>query len=248
MIDNALYVNADGGKQILTNMQVIANNLANLNTSGFHADYKNIVDQHHLLDENRKAMVEAHAVFTNPKSGPVNYTGRELDVAVDGEQGYIAVQTPSGQMAYTRAGSMDVTSQGLLVTRKGDIVLGAAGVITIPQSSKVVIDKNGVVYAQPPGEAAASLAEVGRIKLVEAKSTDMRKGEDGLYYPREDIQPRPAVDVKLIPESLEGSNVDAIRCLTELIECSRQFDMHTKLMRDVGDNETKANQLLDVLT
>lgn len=248
MIENTLYASANGGKQILTNMQVIANNLANMNTTAFHADYKNFLDSDSLKNEERKTFIQNNSIYTDPKPGAINYTGRNLDVAIDGVNGYLAVQTQSGQLGYTRSGSLDITSQGLLVTSKGDIVLGTAGVITVPPSSQVTIDKNGVVYALLPGEPSTALSEVGKINLVEADPVNMKKGNDGLFYPNGNFLPTPAVNPKLIPESLEGSNVDPVRCLTELIESSRQFDIHTKLMREASENATKSNQLLNITT
>ncbi|KGP63694.1 hypothetical protein EP47_04850 [Legionella norrlandica] len=248
MLEHSLYVNANGGKQIVTNMQVIANNLANISTTAFRADYKNVVNTDSIKNEDRKRVIQNNLIYTDPKPGAINYTGRNLDIAIDGINGYLAVQTQSGQLGYTRAGSLDITSQGLLVTSKGDIVLGTTGVITVPPSSKVTIDKNGVVYAQLPGEPATTLSEVGKINLVEAEPANMKKGNDGLFYPNGNFLPTPAVNIKLIPESLEGSNVDPIRCLTELIESSRQFDIHTKLMREASENATKSNQLLNITT
>lgn len=248
MIENSLYTNTNGGKEILTHIQIIANNLANMNTTAFHADYKNVVAANATQNEERKNFIHQNSAYTDAKPGPINYTGRDLDVAIDGTNGYIAVQNQSGELGYTRAGSLDITAQGLLVTSKGDMVLGTGGVISIPPSSKVTIDDDGRVYAQPPGETATALVEIGKINLVEAEPISMQKGQDGLFYPKGDSFPTPAVKVKLIPESLEGSNVNPINCLTELIDSSRQFDMHTKMMKEASENATKSNQLLNIIT
>lgn len=245
MIDSLLYINADSGRQLSTNMEIIANNLANINTTAFHADYKNIIDSA-AIPKDKSAFVEQNAIYTHSKPGPINYTGRNLDIAIDGARGYFAVQNKSGAMGYTRAGNLDITPQGILVTSKGDLVLGTSGVISIPPSSKVTIDSRGFVYAQLPGESGTTLSEVGKINLVEADSLTMKKGPDGLFYPSGDNIPSPAVHAQIIPESLEGSNVDPIRCLTDLIESSRQFDIHTKLIREASDNAAKSNQLLHI--
>lgn len=246
MIDSSIYTNTSGSKNILHSMQMIAHNLANINTTGFHADYENITTKNESGSELKTRMFsERNSIYTDSHTGPINYTGRELDVAIDGP-GFISVQTKSGKVGYTRAGSLNITPQGLLVTDKGDIVLGTAGVINVPASAKVSIDKKGIISAHEAGQPANTLAEIGQIKLVEAAPDTVAKGEDGIYYPIDGSNPTESMNVRLVPESLEGSNVDAIRALTDLIELSRQFDMNSKQISSVEQNADKANQLLNI--
>lgn len=250
MSDSYLFANSNGVSNLMASMQLIANNLSNVNTAGFHADYRNILSQkaHSNEEDDTQIPVDLrNGIYTDPKQGPINYTGRELDVAIEG-RGYIAVQTKRGETGYTRTGSLNITPEGLLVTSKGDIVLGNGGIINVPPSSKVTIDKHGVVSAQLAGQPGISLAEIGRISLVDIPSKSIQKEADGLYYPNENFVPVPSNDITLATESLEGSNVDVIRCLTDLIECSRQFDMRTKNMKTADDNAIKANQLLNIQT
>lgn len=246
MTDSALYTNVGGAKNLLQSMQLIANNLANINTNAFHGDYENFVAKNLSDDKlNTRVLTERSGIYTDLKPGPVNYTGRDLDVAIDGP-GFIAVQTKEGSVAYTRAGNLNITPDGLLVTSKGDIVLGQGGVITVPPTSRLTIDKTGIVSAQVEGQPGETLAEVGRIMLVDAPAKQITKGINGLYHSVDNTSFPASQDVRLIPESLEGSNVDAIKCLTDLIEYSRQYDMHTKHIRSVEENANKGNQLLNV--
>lgn len=246
MLDSSVYTTTSGSKNILQTMQMIAHNLANMNTTGFHADYETITSKNTASSGlNTRLFSESNSIYTDSHTGPINYTGRELDIAIDGP-GFIAVQTQSGKVGYTRAGNLNITPQGLLVTHKGEIVLGTAGVITIPASSKISIDKKGVLSAHEAGQPANTLAEIGKIKLVVAAPGSLAKGEDGMYYPVNGTNPEESSEVRLIPESLEGSNVDAIRALTDLIELSRQFDMNSKHMSSAEQNADKANQLLTI--
>ncbi|MFI4963146.1 MAG: flagellar basal body rod protein FlgF [Legionellales bacterium] len=246
MTDSVLYTSSNGAKNLLSTMQLIANNLSNVNTTAFHADYGNLTAAKPSDGESPSRIhIGSNGVFTDPTPGPINYTGRELDIAIKG-QGYISVQTKQGQQAFTRAGNLNITPQGLLVTGKGDLVLGPGGAIEIPATARVSIDAKGVVSAHIPGQPAKSIAEVGRIGLVEALPGTMQKGEDGLFYPRGDATPVLSTKISLERESLEGSNVDVVRSLTDLIECSRQFDMHTKQFHTADENASKSNQLLNV--
>lgn len=246
MTDSALYTGSMSAKNLLNSMRLIANNLANINTNGFHADYETVISEKKLTSiSETRIMPSTSQTYTDFKTGPINYTGRELDVAIDGP-GFIAVQSKTGEAALTRAGSLNINPQGLLITSKGDMVLGASGPISIPNASDVSIDKHGILSARVSGEAGITLAEVGRIQLMEIAPENVSKGEDGLYYPKGDAAAAVSLNVRLIPESIEGSNVDGIRSLTELIELSRQFDMHTKHINAVEENAIKANKLLDL--
>jgi flagellar basal-body rod protein FlgF len=246
MADGALYTGTVGAKNLLQSMRSIANNLANINSVGFYADYETLATHKVKGSSLQTRILPLTAkTYTDFKPGPILNTGRELDVAVDGP-GFIAVQNKKGEAGFTRNGSFNITPEGFLVTQKGDLVLGLGGVITIPPASSVSIDRAGVISARLKGEAQNTTTEVGRIKVVELAPSEAAKGEDGLYYPVGSANIVESPRVKLLPGALEGSNVDAIRSLTELIELSRQFDMHTKQMKAVEENATKANRLLDI--
>ncbi len=246
MVDSALYTNVGGAKEFLRKTHLLSNNLANINTVGFHADFGTMVSNKvNAAGMQSRTIPTLGETYTNHKSGPVSYTGRELDVAIDGE-GFFAVQNKAGQEGLTRAGNFDITSQGLLVTQNGDLILGEDGVIDIPPASQVTISQNGTVTARLKGEPESTVAEIGRIKLVKPSVTDIEKGEDGLYYPKAGADIASSREVALVPESLEGSNVDPVSALIELVDTSRQFDFQTKLMHTIEENATKANSLLDL--
>lgn len=246
MTDHILYTSSGGANEALRRTQLLTNNLANINTIGFHADYETVTSKAvQTTGLQTRTLAKIGQVYTDDKTGPISFTGRSLDVAIDGP-GFIAVQAKNGTVGYTRAGNMDITVDGHLVTHKGELVLGQEGLISIPPSASVSIDKKGVVSAQIKGEAGTTLAEIGRIKLVNFDAKDVSKKEDGLFRPNNEGDQGNGLPIMLVPESLEGSNVDAVRALVELIDLSRQFDSEAKITKIAEENAAKANGLLNV--
>ena len=246
MVDTALFVGMSGAKETMRSLQIISNNLANANTIGFQADYETMKS---YSDNQQRMQTRAYSTggssHSDFKQGPIIETGDDLDIAIVGP-GFIAVQTKDGKEAYTRAGNLKITPDGLLLTNKGDMVLSDKGILTVPLATKISINDFGELSAHLPGESETEMAKLGNIKLVDLPVNALQKGEDGLFYLTDDSS-KPNTDhaVKIRSGALEGSNVDSVMALTQLIEISRQFEMHTKLMKTIEDNSAKSNQLLD---
>ncbi|HRF45408.1 MAG TPA: flagellar hook-basal body complex protein, partial [Candidatus Competibacteraceae bacterium] len=131
-MDRMLYVAMTGAQQTLRAQAITSHNLANANTVGFRqdmADFRNMPVFGDGLPTRSYAMAERSGI--DLKSGKLMSTGRELDVAVQGE-GWIAVQAPDGNEAYTRSGDLQRDANGLLTTATGYPVLGNGGPISIP--------------------------------------------------------------------------------------------------------------------
>lgn len=246
MVDTALFVGMTGAKQSMHSLRVISNNLANANTLGFRADYETIKT---VPTNQNKMQTRIYSrpdkTYSDFKQGPIIKTGGDLDIAING-QGFIAVQTKEGKEAYTRAGNLQITKDGLLVTGKGDVVLGSNGVMTIPPSNRISIGERGTISVQPRGQSPNELTTLGNIKLVDIPHNQLQKGVDGLFYLSEGASATASDAVRITSGALEGSNVDPVRALSELIDISRQFEMHTKLMKSIEDNSGKSNQLLNI--
>jgi flagellar basal-body rod protein FlgF len=176
-------------------------------------------------------------------AGVVSNTGRELDVAVHGE-GWIAVQGRDGREAYTRAGDLRVTPNGQLTTGAGLPVLGNGGPIAIPQYEKLDIGADGTITIRPSGQAASALAVVDRIKLVSPPLEQLSKGEDGLMRLRDGREADPDARVQLVSGSLEGSNVNAVDALVNMLTLQRQFEMQVKMMRTTEETDAAASQVM----
>lgn len=236
-MDRSLYIAMSGAKQTLLAQTANANNLANTQTTGFKSDLEQFRSQPVLgagYPTRVYAMTEKPG--TDFSHGAMQTTGRDLDVAINGE-GFIAVQGADGKEAYTRAGDLRVTPEGLLQTGAGLQVLGQSGPIAIPPSEKLTIGGDGTISIIPMGTGnATTLVEVDRIKLVNPALANLEKLNDGLLHTKDGQLLETDADVKLAAGVLEGSNVNSINAMVDMIELARNFELQTKVMKNVDEN------------
>lgn len=245
-MDRLIYTAMTGAKHVFMQQAGTANNLANASTIGFKAQEHRFRAVPVLGDgmPTRAFVVDA-SVSDVMDQGPLMFSGRNLDVAVNGK-GWIAVQMPDGSEAYTRAGSLDVDVTGLLQTKSGLTVAGGGGPINIPPDNNIEIAPDGTVSVVPTFGTPNNVNAIGRIKLVNPPEADMVRGADGLFRMR-DNQPAPADEtVKLAPGTLEGSNVNVTDAMVNLISLSRQFEMQIKMLQTADTNAQRADQLLSL--
>ena len=242
-MDKSVYIGMTGEKSSMHQLEILTNNLANVNTTGFRADYET-VKQTAVSSNPKETRVfsTVNGTYTDFNHGPTLNTGRDLDVAISGE-GFIAVQGKEGREGYTRAGSLEL-DQGNLVTKAGEIVVGRSGIINIPAAEKINIAIDGTVSARLKG--TKEMVEIGRIKLVSPKTSTLEKGADGLFYTKNNELQIPDDKLQLVHGALEGSNVNAVDTLTKLIDLSRNFEVHSHIMKSVQENMDKANQILEI--
>jgi flagellar basal-body rod protein FlgF len=243
-MDKMLYLAMTGAKQTMVAQTVNSNNLANVSTNAFKADleqFRSMQVEGDGLPSRTYSMTESPGVDVTP--GPVNITGRELDLAIKGD-GWIAVQAPDGSEAYTRAGALRISSLGMLETTSGHAVLGDGGPIVVPQAEKIEIGVDGSISIRPIGARANEMAEIGRIKLVNPAAGSLTKGEDGLIRTRDASTAAADIDVQLVSGAIEGSNVSAIKSMVKMIELSRQYEMQIKMMKTAEENDAAATQMM----
>ena len=246
-MDRSLYIAMSGAKQTLLAQTANANNLANTQTTGFKADLEQFRSQPVFgagYPTRVYAMTERPG--TDLAHGAMQTTGRDLDVAISGE-GFIAVQGEDGKEAYTRAGDLRVTPEGLLQTGTGLQVLGQNGPITIPSSEKLTIGGDGTISIIPMGSGnATTLVEVDRIKLVNPELDKLEKLNDGLLHSKNGQLLAADADVKLAAGVLEGSNVNPINAMVDMIELARNFELQTKMMKNVDENAGASAKLMQM--
>lgn len=245
MVDKALYIGTSSERSAMKSMDLITNNLANSNTDGFRADYETSKPyQVNLKGQQTRAYSVLDIAYSDFTHGPIYNTGRDLDVAISSD-GFFAVQSQTGKEAYTRAGNFQL-KDGLLKTESGQIVLGTNGVISIPQdAARVSIGDDGSISVQLKGDN--QMVPINRLKLTNPLVSQLQKGADGLFYfAGQGGAPKPDENVRLTTHALEGSNVNPVKALTDLIDISRQFQLHTNFIKTMGENANKANQLLEV--
>lgn len=245
-MDRLIYTAMTGAKHVFMQQAGTANNLANASTIGFKSQehrFRAVPVQSEAMAT--RAFVVDASVSDVFDEGPLMFTGRNLDVAVQG-RGWMAVQLPDGSEAYTRAGSLDVDVNGLLLTKSGHTVLGDGGPLNVPPDNNIEIAPDGTVSVIPAAGTPNNVSAIGRIKLVNPPETDLVRGSDGLFRLR-DGQPAPvAENVKLAAGTLEGSNVNVTDAMVNLISLSRQFELQIKMMQTADQNAQRADQLLSL--
>ncbi|MAS65951.1 MAG: flagellar basal-body rod protein FlgF [Pseudomonadales bacterium] len=245
-MDKSLYISMTGASQNAMAQRAHANNLANLTTTGFRRDFEQARSMPVFGDGYAtRAYAMTERPGTDMSAGVMQETGRELDVAVQGE-GWIAVQAADGTEAYTRAGSLNIDAFGVLRTSSGLPVLGNGGPIAIPPAQKVEIGSDGTISIRALGEGPAVMAEVDRLKLVNPDPTTLEKGADGLMRTK-DGQPQVADGVVQVATGfLEGSNVNAVEEMTAMLSLARQFELHIKMMRTAEENAQATDRILQM--
>lgn len=243
-MDRMLYLAMSGAKQTMQAQAASTNNLANVNTTGFKADLA-AARSMPVFGEGHASRVYAmtERPGINYAAGTAQFTGNELDFAINGD-GFIAVQTADGGEAYTRRGDMKINANGLLENGAGQLVMGEGGPIALPPAEKIQIGVDGIITIQPLGQGVNTLAEVDRIKLVNPVLTDIQKGEDGLFRMKDGSEAQADAVVQVIPGSLESSNVNAVAEMVNMINLQRQFEMQVKAMKAVEENDESATQMM----
>jgi flagellar basal-body rod protein FlgF len=234
-----VYVAMGGAKATLQRQDSLANNLANASTAGFRAE----------LQAFRAVPVRGDGATTrvyalestigyNATPGPVQTTGRSLDVAMKGNA-WLAVQALDGTEAYTRAGSLEVNPEGQLVTPSGLPVMGDGGPITLPANAQVEIAPDGTISTKV-GNGRPQ--QSGKLKLVTPEAP-LTRGTDGLFRGAEgDLTADP--NARLQSGALEGSNVSPVETMVAMITASRQFEQQMKLLQTAEQKEQSAAKLL----
>jgi flagellar basal-body rod protein FlgF len=243
-MDRLVYVAMSGAKESLRALTANNHNLANVSTTGFRADLSAFqTNQVTGAGLPSRAYAMNSSAGWDASAGPLQNTGRSLDVAVKGN-GWIAVQSADGSEAYTRAGDLHVDENGSLVTATGLQVLSDSGAVTVSPYNSITIGADGTISIVPAGQTASTSAVVGRIKLVNPATQDLVRGQDGLFRRASGEAAPSDAAVSLVPGALEGSNVDVASVMTNMIELSRRYELQIKAMRTAEDTANSGTKLL----
>jgi len=220
-------------------MNVVANNIANMNTTGFKGEKMMFIE--HLVKSagggrisgDQLAFVRDIATVRDLSEGPLERTGNPLDVALRGD-GYFVVETKDGDR-YSRSGRFHLDEGGQLVTDRGDPVLSDGGqpFFFSTEDKDISISRDGTV--------ATENGELGRIRVVEFENQQkLRATAGGLYETGE--QPQDVDSPDIVQGMLEGSNVEPIIELTRMIEVSRSYDAAKKFIDKEDERMRKVAQ------
>lgn len=247
-MDRSLFIAMNGAKQTLLAQTANANNLANSQTTGFKSD----------LEQSRAMQAfgpgyptRVYSMTERPgtimAAGELQTTGRDLDVSINGD-GWFAVQAPEGGEAYTRAGDLRLTPEGLLVNGAGYKFLGENGQpIAIPPADKIEVGRDGTISFIPQGSNQLALVVVERLKLVNPGNDNLEKLQDGLMHTKPGAAtPQADANINILQGTLEGSNVNTMAAMVELIELSRNFELQSKVMKNADDNAAVSARLMQM--
>ena len=244
-MDHLIYTAVSGLTDSMTRERVIANNMANANTTGFRAEmiYATPMTLKGPSLEAR-AMTEAEVKGADMRAGAITQTDQPLDLAVEAEA-MIAVQAEDGTEAYTRRGDLSVSASGILQNGDGRPVIGGAGPITVPGDAKITIAADGSVMALAAGSAKGTPPDVvDKIKLASPAGSTIAKGLDGLFrvqgggvLPADD-------NARVQSGALEQSNVNTSAVLVDMLEAQRLFEIRTKLVSTAKDIDQSGTSLM----
>lgn len=239
-MENSVYIAMSRQASLERQLDITANNLANVNTPSYKAE--RLVFREFLMETQRSApglsYVQDLGQYRVMDEGPIRQTGNPLDVAISGD-GFFAVETELGER-YTRHGRFQMDAEGTLVTGTGEPVLGEAGPIVIPPGeSDLSISGDGVISGRN--------GELGQLRVVRFENPEeLRRGANGMFTSQE--EPVDVADPRVIQGSLEDSNVEAVVELTNMMQISRTharvkkfLDQEDRRMRDMIDKLTRAS-------
>lgn len=227
-----------------------AQNLANLNVPGFRRDLASSGTAAFVISEAgqgaRAVQIERGPQLFSGRSGPMQETGDPMHLAIDGE-GWFLVQPDGGAPALSRRGDLTLDAQGRLVNGEGDALLGTDGApLRPPPFSRIEIDDLGQIRIQP--RAGGPMVAAGMLATTLAAGADLAKGPDGRIRAFDGTVPPADQGARLRQGVLEGSNVDAVTEMVEMIDLQRSFELTLRLVgtaRDLDEGTARLMRLPD---
>ncbi|HXW27517.1 MAG TPA: flagellar basal-body rod protein FlgF [Xanthobacteraceae bacterium] len=255
-MQNTLLVGLSRQTVLEREMEVIANNIANVDTNGFKADFS--LFEEYLMPGARNgnfrvadspvSFVRHRGTLIDLNQGAFQRTGNPLDVAINGD-GFLAIQTPQGER-YTRNGALQINPQGELVTAEGYQVLGDGGPIAFQaQDTGITINPQGTVSVKDAANSTIAIIR-GQLRIVNFTQPQRLQKEGGSTFSTTADMPATATtNAQVVQGALEKSNVRPILEMTHMIEVSRSYAMIANLMQSQADlHKSSLQQLSDVPT
>jgi flagellar basal-body rod protein FlgF len=241
----SIHTSGAGMEPMMTRLEVIANNLANMNTTGYKRDevFMQLVKDAALLQAQGKGDLSEVQVerITDFSDGSLNPTNNPLDVAVQG-RGFFVVDTPQG-LRYTRNGNFTLTSSGTLVTAQGDPVMGVNGRIQLPDLQNL---KRGQIVISESGEIDVDNRSIARLRVVDfGAGTGLTKQTSSLFVAPAGVLPSDIREdsVQIRQGFLEGSNVEGLEEMIAMIELTRNFESNQRIIQAEDGTLERANDV-----
>ena len=254
-MDNSQLIGLSRQVALARNLEVVANNIANLNTTGFKGDntmFEEFLISPALSSQDASggntpvSFVQDRGVWRDYSQGSIQATGNPLDVAIVGDA-FLTVQSPNGER-YTRNSALQIGPNGQLVTNDGMPILGENGPITFqPGDRNIAISKDGRITVN---EGANSRTEGfrGKLRLVRfAQPQQLQKDGSSNFLAPNGVTPEPATTATVQQSVIEKSNINAVLEMTRLIDITRTYTQIANMIQQQSDlRRTAIQQLADV--
>jgi flagellar basal-body rod protein FlgF len=232
-MDNTSYVALSRQTGLMRELNAIANNIANINTTGFRREGALFLEQIDKLDAEGEGVAVATTTsrhYIDLNEGEIKSTPNPLDFAIEGE-GFFVIETPQGPRL-TRAGSFSLNGNGEIVTIDGKRVLDESG-------GAIVVPLEAVnIAAAPDGSITADGQVVGKLGVVTAEPSMLIREGDNLFKAEEGYTP--AAEARVRQNAIEGSNVSAVTEIAKLIEVQRTYEMGQKFLQTDDERVLRA--------
>ncbi|HTV37406.1 MAG TPA: flagellar basal-body rod protein FlgF [Xanthobacteraceae bacterium] len=246
-MENSLLVGLSRQMALSHELDIVANNIANINTTGYKADNALFVqylmpkasDDDFTGSDRRVSFVQDRASWIDFAPGSIQKTGSPLDVAIDGDA-YLEVQTPRG-VRYTRNGALQINATGQLVTTEGYQVLGDSGPITFqPNDHDVIISPSGIITVREGNSAGDSPR--GRLQLAAfAQQTRLQKDGGSTFLAPPGVDPiPPALGTRVVQGAIEKSNVNPVAEISRMIQITQSYTDIANVLQQQSDQRKNA--------
>lgn len=218
----------------------ITNNLANVSTTGFKEAFS-LAEQPHQIEgagmDTRVLPGSVQDDVIDLRPGPINMTGNIMDIALN-DKTVLGIQAENGEVGFTRRGDLRISATGLIENAAGQLILGENGPISVPRGQLVSFGQDGTVMGKSPSEADATPMILGQLMLRDASEMPLMRRADGLFQPLvtafqgKDFPtgPRP---VSLASGALEGSNVNPVEAMIQMMDISRSYESKINTISEI---------------
>jgi len=251
-MENTLLVGLSRQMVLERQMDVVANNVANINTNGFKAD-RSLFEEYlrsgahednFVRSDRRVSFVQDRGTFKDFAAGSTELTKNPLDISIDG-RGFLAVQTAAGER-YTRDGGLQINNQGQLVTAGGNLVLGTSGPIVFqPTDKQINIAADGNVTVIEGNGRTDSVR--GKLRVVSFQDAQKLVKEGANLYSADQGSAQPDTNSVVRQGFVEKSNVNSVHEMSRMIEITRTYTQISALLQQQSDlHKSAIEKLADV--
>ena len=233
-MDNSAYVSITRQMGLLSEMQTIAQNVANANTVGYRREGLVFSEFVKATGNDSVSMAQAKARFIDSSQGVLDRTGSTLDFAIEGD-GFFRIETANGERL-TRAGNFALNPDGEIVTPDGQRVLSADG------AAIVIPDGEGAVNVSSDGELSVNGNVIAQLGIAAVDPKTLRREGDNLFSATQGTEP--AENARVAQGFLEQSNVNSVTAISRMIEVQRAYELGQGMLEREHDRVTRLIQTL----